>query len=177
MDAEFFVAFLESLRDEELAPATVANYMTYLQAAFNWASSKKIKILDEFPYIPIPDVDAEDAVAGRPLTTEEFERMLAKVEVGFPSQPASGIHLMRGLWLSGLRLGEAMDLFWDGDDSKINVIDETYVKLSIPAKRQKKRKRQLYPVTPDFADFLRCAPPEKKSWSSFSSQTLRWNKA
>ena len=86
---------------------------------------------------------------GRPVTTEEFERMLVKVPAAIaeyrrrkreadrktrgkagrktkadetpvevnPAVVASWRHYLRGLWLSGLRLEESLDLYWDRDDN------------------------------------------------------------
>lgn len=51
---------------------------------------------------------------GRPITTEEFERILTKVEdvVGTECEE-SWKFLLKGLWSSGLRLGEALQLSWE----------------------------------------------------------------
>ncbi len=48
--------------------------------------------------------------------TEEYERMLDKVaEVVGDAAVDSWKRFVEGLWLSGLRLGEALILSWDGD--------------------------------------------------------------
>ena len=50
----------------------------------------------------------------RPVTAEEFERMLLKVPAVVGDEAAESWHrFLTGLWLSGLRLGEAMTLSWD----------------------------------------------------------------
>ena len=43
---------------------------------------------------------------GRPITREEFERMLKAAEVVRPKDFAIWKELLEGLWLSGLRLGD-----------------------------------------------------------------------
>ena len=51
---------------------------------------------------------------GRPITAEEFERMVAVVpSVVGDDQALPWRHYLRGLWASGLRLGESLDLWWD----------------------------------------------------------------
>ena len=51
---------------------------------------------------------------GRPITGEEFDRMLAKVpEVVGDAAAESWRHYLRGLWWSGLRLAESLELFWE----------------------------------------------------------------
>ncbi len=154
LDSRDFARFAKLMRDDGRAETTIASYLTYLQAALNWASKRQIGILKEAPLIPIPRIDDDDAVAGRPLVMEEFERMLDNAHAGFPGHEHEARQLLIGLWLSGLRIGEAMQLAWDGDDSMINVVQGEYFKFSIPAKRQKKRRRQLLPMTPDFKAFL-----------------------
>lgn len=72
-----------------------------------------------------------DLMKGRPLTVEEFERMLADQALGKvlfkhsgrgvkkvadTQRFASWRHLLRGLWLGGLRIGEAMNLSWDNPE-------------------------------------------------------------
>ena len=67
--------------------------------------------------------------------------------------------LLHGLWLSGLRLGEAMNLTWDQWSDGIWVdMTGKFVKLRIPAEAEKGGQDRLYVVTPDFAEFLRCVP-------------------
>ncbi len=113
---------------------------------------------------------------GRPITTEEFERMpdmvsrILTVKAKAPhanrweilvlasETVESWKFLLRGLWWSGLRLGEALNLTWD-DPQKI-MVDLTGKRpmLHIPGYLQKSGKDQLYPVAPEFAEFLRATP-------------------
>jgi integrase len=67
--------------------------------------------------------------------------------------------LLRGLWLSGLRLGEALNLTWDMWADGIRVdLSGKFAKLLIPAESEKGGQDRIYPVTPDFAEFLRSVP-------------------
>ena len=64
-------------------------------------------------------------------------------------------HLLRGLWLSGLRSGEACSLRWDdsGPGCIVNQSGEHW-SIRFPKGFQKNRKRQDHPITPDFKEFL-----------------------
>jgi integrase len=66
--------------------------------------------------------------------------------------------LLRGLWWSGLRLGEALALRWDGSDGIVVDLSGKYPMLRIPGEHQKSGKDQLYPVAPEFAEFLSAVP-------------------
>ena len=78
-------------------------------------------------------------------------------------------YLMEGLWLSGLRIGEALALTWDqwADGIRIQV-DGSDVYLLIDAEDQKNRETELYPVVDDFAEFLLHAPPAERSGFVFN---------
>jgi integrase len=74
-----------------------------------------------------------------------------------PSQWRAYCRLMRGLWLSGLRIGEAITLRWDaGNHPWIDLRDSGW--LVIPAAADKAHRDRRLPLTPDFADWLRRKP-------------------
>ena len=109
-------------RRKPRSPHTVRSYMATLIAALNWAHRPMHWLPDcvEFSLL-----ETDDPMKGRPLCTEEFERMLAAIpkaieaDGGTPTAPAvdSWTLLLRGLWESGLRLSEAMALHWQADGS------------------------------------------------------------
>lgn len=82
----------------------------------NWA--KRVGMLHDVPSIEIPKrANGSKMMKGRPITGEEFERLIAKVPdaVGEPAVDAWR-YFLRGLWWSGLRLDEALNLWWDSDN-------------------------------------------------------------
>ena len=113
--------------------------------------------------------------------------MIAAVEKIFPSykneermadQKAASIesirYLLNGLWVSGLRLGEALALTWDqwADGIRIEV-DGPDVFLLIDSEDQKNRETELHPVTPDFSDFLLSTPPMDRHGFVFNPKRAR----
>lgn len=108
--------------------------------------------------------DGAGQMNGRPVTTEEFERMLAATEkVVGPGRAGAWQHYLTGLWLSGLRLKESLDLRWDWSTSHIHVdLSSARPMLQIPGSTQKSARDQTYPVTPDFAEFLLRTPEEMR---------------
>ncbi len=108
---------------------------------------------------------------GRPLRLEEFERMLAAVEsqVGKDQAP-SWKHLLEGLWFSGFRLAEALDFYWD-DSSKLMPWDLSAKRptMVIHGELEKGGKdRPYFPLTPDFAEFLRRTPEAERTGPVFA---------
>jgi integrase len=95
---------------------------------------------------------------GRPITTEEFERMLATVPIVRPHDAAPWEHYLRGLWLSGLRLEESTALSWDEDSSIMVDLGGRRPRLRIYAEAEKGHQDRLLPITPDFAQFLLQTP-------------------
>jgi len=89
-----------------------------------------------------------------------------------PRQHESVKFLLRGLWLSGLRLGEALGLTWDhwADGIRVDTSGQ-YVKLLIPSEAEKGGKDRVYPVTPDFADLLLSVPADQRTGFVFNPMT------
>ncbi len=99
---------------------------------------------------------------GRPITDKEFEKLLEAVPkiARIPAAIESLRHLLRGLWLSGLRLGEALSLTWDqwSDGIRVEIDSDNDVCLMIDGENQKNRQALTYPVVDDFANFLLSTP-------------------
>jgi integrase len=100
------------------------------------------------------------AMRGRPITLEEFERMISAVPAVVENTAAASWRFyLRGLWTSGLRLSESLALRWDDAPDAI-VVDFSGRRpmLRIPAEAQKANRDQLLPITPDFAALLQSVP-------------------
>ena len=146
-----------------------------------------IKDLPKFP--KVDKVRGGRLMKGRPITGEEFERMLAAVDKTIVlaatatrqqlqehSEAAASLrHLLTGLWLSGLRLGEALKLTWDqwGDGIRVRVDSDGDVCLLIDAEDQKNRQTMVYPVIDEFARFLLETPPEERTGFVFNPRGSR----
>jgi len=75
------------------------------------------------------------------------------VEVN-PAAVESWKHYLTGLWLSGLRLTESLQLYWDRSDRLCIELKSRRPMLRIPAECEKGHRDRLLPITPDFAAFL-----------------------
>lgn len=166
-----------AMRNDGRRPATIRSNLAHLRAAMGWALDQKlVAFLPQFP--KVRRLDSSDVMKGRAIKLEEFERMLQAVEsviltpnlskrkdaqrqpdhVRIPSWKC----LLHGLWLSGLRLGEALELSWS-DDTLIRVdLSGSHPMLRIPAAKEKGNKTRLMPITPDFGNFLFGFPKAKR---------------
>ncbi|MDC0274317.1 site-specific integrase [Planctomycetaceae bacterium] len=135
--------------------STVAGYLKDLQLALNWAHRQGM-----IKRVPPIDVDPHVTSGGRAITAEEFERMLAVTpDIVGEAAAESWQHLMRGLWWSGLRLGEAMRLAWEDRGTGFTVdLSLRRPVIHIAAGADKNGQERLLPLAPEFAQMLLDAP-------------------
>lgn len=175
------------MREMGRTEATVKGHFAHLQAALNWAV--RMGMLVKVPTIEKPKRARQQKVMrGRPVTTEEFERMLARVpgvltgkpnrqrkrpKLPTPEAVASWVHYLKGLWLSGLRLAESLELSWD-DPRKLCVdLDARRPMLRIPAALEKGNRDRLLPMAPEFAEFLQTTPEGERTGYVFNPAPRR----
>lgn len=136
-----------------LAPATVASNLRCVRVALNWAT--KLGLLQTAPRVMMP---AGSTSRGRPVTLLEFVRFLRAVPVAFPECPGEAVRLVKGIWLSGLRLDEALRLSWpDGAGQGSPIVRLTghrYPAIEWPRGSHKARRADLTPLPPDLLRFL-----------------------
>lgn len=106
---------------------------------------------------------AQKVMKGRPITTEEFERMLAAVPKVVPEDEAPAWrYYLRGLWWSGLRLSESLDLYWVRDDKLRVDLSGPRPMLRVPAELDKGHAERLLPIAPEFAEHLMQVPEDQR---------------
>ena len=115
---------------------------------------------------------------GRPLTDVEFSEMLiATSSVVGQSAKTSWRRLLIGLWLSGLRLEESLELTWGrtGEHHGGLWIDTAgkYPLLGIAAESEKGNTDRLLPMTPDFGEWLLRVPEDQRTGHVFP---LTWQR-
>jgi len=148
------LAGAESRYDRPRSPHTVKSAMAAVLAAINWANF--MEWLPAVPRIQKVKVSRLVQMKGRPLAGEEFERMLDATEkLTGPEAAPSWRYVLRGLWSSGLRLAELMNLSWD-DPSMIRPVwprcgDPV---LEIPHELQKNDTEESIPLLPWFEAVL-----------------------
>lgn len=176
-DEKRLSAFVSRLREGDrstgegkLTESTIAGHLAHLKAAMNWAKGQKLlPQTPTFPRLKRAKISkGAKVMRGRPITTEEFERMLGEVVavVGEAAAPAWRFYLW-GLWNSGLRLTESLELYWDRDDKLHPILTGRYPMLRIPAELEKGHKERLLPMAPEFARLLQAVPESQRTGSVF----------
>jgi integrase len=154
---------IAELRNGQRSESTIASYLAHLRAALSWAVT--VGMLPAVPKIQRPKrAKVNKKPKGRAPTEDEFKRIMDAVPRVVGSRRASSWqHIIEGLWESGLRLGEALELWWDRDDKlRIDLAGGRPV-LRIPAELEKGHQDRLLPIAPEFARFLLKTPQEKRT--------------
>jgi integrase len=186
VDEKLLSDWAQQLRQRSASNPTIKSYLRHVRAFLGWCAQKKWMSRADLPDFSLLMPKGEDK-KGRPITLEEFERILAVLpqklnrrvggkknwhdEPALPEVVASWEHLLWGYWLSGLRLSEALTLQWDdaGDMSELHVMDLGDLPLFyMPAEKQKRKVSGPVPMVPEFAEFLRQTPERKRRGSVFA---------
>lgn len=163
------------MRADGAEEATIEGHMAHLGAALRWG--KRVGILDRVPNIPVMKRSRSKSgkvMKGRPLTLSEFHEMLEHtMQVVGEARAKDWIFFQRGLWLSGLRLEESLNLWWKRGNHLWVSLDGKYPMFGIPADFEKGNKDRLLPMAPEFADFLRAVPDDQRQGRVFDLPSSR----
>lgn len=161
------------LRAEGMAEATIKSSLSSLRACLNWG--KKVEVLNRVPAFIMPT--RTDKSKGRPLTPAEFNQMLAIVDdpqhkIGHAETVKD---FMWGLWLSSLRIEEALRLTWEPtpDGLSLETDAKGVIRLRIEANRDKSTEVRLLPLALDFQRFLQSTPVEHRRGFVFNPSRHR----
>jgi len=150
-----------------LADTTITSVLRHLRPALAWAVS--MGMLPKVPDMHAPKkAKGQTLMRGRPITAEEFDRMLAVVPKVRPDDSAAWTRYLTGLWLSGLRLEESLALSWDQDEPFAVDLSSRRPAFRIYAESQKARRDEILPMTPDFAQWLLQTPEAERSGRVFN---------
>jgi len=158
--------FQAKLRKEKMKDTTIATHLRHLRAALGWAVS--MGMLPKVPQFHMPKrARGRTLMRGRPITGEEFKRMLAQVPVVRPRDSDAWIYYLNGLWLSGLRLEESTILSWDEDSPFSIDLSGRHPRFRIYTEAEKGHQDRLLPMTPDFAEFVLKTPKGRRTGHVF----------
>ena len=163
VDASMLSAFMARRRQEAVSAATVALDVRMLRASLGWAA--RIGLIQRQPRVLTTKAQRVEAgrMKGRPITEKEFEKLIKAVQGVRPDDPGIWKHLLRGLWWSGLRIGEAHRLSWDrATDFAVDLDSGRHPRFRIAAAGQKSRRDELCPMAPEFAAMLQRIPTAKR---------------
>jgi len=145
---------------------TVALHLRVLRSALSWAV--EIGMLDAMPNIRrnprTKKAGKSKVMKGRPITEAEFAAMLDAIPaVVAPDHAPAWERILRGLWLSGLRLDEAIRLSWD--DRRVISVDLSHSRpmFRVIGEGEKGGQDRILPMAPDFAEFLLMTPASDRA--------------
>ena len=177
--------FVKELRSEKKSEQTIRSYLKNLFWALRWARDKGM--LAKLPKVEMPGQDdgEDDAMKGRPITGEEFDRMIEAIPKAFNPKGDKQVDrladevgsawkfYLEGLWWSGLRLEESLNLYWDRED-RIHVdLTGKRPMLIIPKGMQKNKKATVHPMAPEFARLLESVPQSERTGPVFKLPGLK----
>lgn len=160
IDSMVIARMVAKWRKDGMKDSTIGAHLGHLRAAFGWAF--KMQLLQKRPVFPVPKSSGR-VMKGRPITLKECKQLLRATREERPEDWRQWVRFIRGLWLSGLRLEEAVRLSWDSPPLRIDLDGGRYPRLVIQARGQKSRRDELSPLAPDFATWLRRTPPEQRT--------------
>lgn len=165
IDAILLGRYQVEMRNARLAESTIKTNLVTLRSCLFWAW--KSGIIREVPHVDLPK--RVKKMKGRPITLEEFERMLSALpQCHLGEHVESWRFLLQGLWFSGLRLGEALALSWvPGSPISVNTSGER-LRLKFEANADKSTKARILPITEDFAEFLQAIPKVQRRGKVFN---------
>lgn len=163
----------ESRFNRPRSPHTVKSHIASVLAALNWAA--EMEWLDTVPRLRKVKVSKLRHMKGRAIVAEEFERMLhITPKITGEEAAESWRYVLRGLWESGLRIEELMNLSWDDHRYIVAVWKRgAHPVLAIPANMQKNDTEEAIPLVPGFEAVLLEIPPENRHGWVFNPYSLQ----
>lgn len=160
--------FVGAMRADGRSDETIRSRLSAIRASINWAVDAELTpVCPRMPRMPRRK-DSAGGMKGRPLTDDEFATLLLTVPECVPAAHVEQWQrTLRGLWLSGLRLSEAIDLTWERSSGISVDLSGDRPMYWIPPKGDKAGRGRLLPITPDFVEQLEQMPEADRTGSVF----------
>lgn len=158
-------SFAAELRTRGKPETTIGAYLAEVRRSLNWAAD--VGIIAKAPVVKLPKraKGVSKLSRSRPITLEEFERILAAAERVRPRDHDRWQRLLRGLWESGFRLAELLELSWDNTSRLWVDASDRLPVVRILAEGEKAHRDRVQPITPGFWQLL--AEQDVRSGSCF----------
>lgn len=153
-------ADLKPAAREPYSEQSIRAYLGHLQPIWKWA--KRQKFIRQIPEFEMPNIPTDDLMRGRAITGEEFDRMILAVDKVREADAEQWKRFLRGLYFSGLRLSEGLQLSWDDSEPFCVSTAGSVPQFRIYAEGQKRRKSQYVAMAPDFWDLIAQTPADDR---------------
>ncbi len=160
LDATALSKFQAMLRKERMEENTIARHLRHIKAALRWAVGQNL--IAVCPRIEMPKkANGGDPMKSRPITVEEYERMLLAAEKLRPDDFTDWQNYMAIQFNSGLRREEAFNLTWHEGKFCLEVQGDNFQNSQFVIRGdQKSGKYEILPCTPEFVEWLRETFPD-----------------
>jgi integrase len=152
------VTLTNAMLQEGRGPSTVASYLRQIRAALHW--ERRAGMIPSVLKFTFPE--GWKRSKGRPISQEEFERMLDACRKNRGETSASWERLLWGLWWSGLRINEIMHLTWNSEGLLVMDFSGKRPMFFIQAQLSKNRKTERFPMAPEFYDLVMQVPESER---------------
>jgi integrase len=157
IDGSTISKLAKGLRDLKLSEERVATVLRHVKAALRFGV--RIGAMQREPTIVMPKTVKRRFWRSRALSVADLEAMIAAVPAVVGEAHAPGWQtLLRGLWLTGLRINEALVLSWDSPPLRVELEGTARPRIIIFGEGQKSREDEISILAPDAADFLWSLP-------------------
>jgi len=153
--------FQAEARKEGVKETTLHKWLRHLKAALRWGERQGL--IHKAPAIEMPKLPRGHLGKHRAITAEEYDRLVQAIPKASRRDPEQFQRLAKGLWLSGLRLSEALALDWNEGPFVLDTTGNRPV-FRIQAEGQKSRRSELTPITPDFAEWILAETPTEQRY-------------
>lgn len=176
-----FAAGEDKPKDERKvrSPHTIKSYMVAVMGILRWAEVHGY--IDRTPLLPKFRGVPKSPMRGRPLSLEEFERMITcTADVTGADAAASWEFVLRGLWFSAFRLEELMNFHWDSEEFIRPIWPRRgFPTIIFPHWMQKNKEHDEIPMLPDFEKLLASVPARKRLGFVFNPISIngKYNRA
>ena len=174
IDERMLSHYVKALRSgrhsKRLKESTIKSHLRHLKALLNWAKDQRmLNASPVFPKIRRARIShGHKVMRGRPITLEEFERMLKETpEIVGKANAKQWIFYLNGLWHGGFRLSEALEIYWDRQDKIHLTKSGRYTMMKIPGDLEKGHKDRLLPLAPEFVRLLGSVPKTQRTGRVF----------
>lgn len=160
IDSKMISRFSTTLRKEGKRSATIEGYVKRILSAVNWAHGMGYR-KERLTY-SIKGKRRDSEIRSRPITLEEFERMIDSVQHVRKNDTKIWKFYLKGLYWSGLRREESLKLGWDWSfDFSVDVSGDC-PHFRVRGEGHKSGHDQLLPMAPEFAELLRAVPERQQ---------------
>jgi len=159
VDSAMVSRFQAGLTGRGLRPASVAAYLGHLRVALRWA--KRLGLIPEVPFVEMPKRarGASKFARSRAIVGEELDRVLWAAEAERPRDFNRWQDFLRGLYHSGLRVGELLILSWHPQAALWIDPSGAYPLIRVTTEGEKAHQDRWQPVTPEFWGLVKHKAP------------------